>query len=39
MIQTNLFTKQTDLQTQETNLHYQRGKGGKGGTNLKFGIN
>ena len=36
-IQMNLFTKQTDLQTQKTNLQYPWGKDG-GGIN-QFGIN
>ena len=34
----NLFTKQTDSQTQEINLHYQRGKGVKEGQIRSLGL-
>ena len=34
----NLFTKQTDSQTQEINLHYQRGKGVKEGQIRRLGL-
>ena len=34
----NLFTKQTDSQTQEINLHYQRVKGVKEGQIRSLGL-
>ena len=38
MTQMNVFTKQTDSKTQETNLHYQRGKQVKEGQIWSLGL-